>query len=398
MMISVVIPQEDVNSETATLVAWLVEDAAPVKRGQPICEVETSKVVFEVAATADGWLVRSSEEGEEVRFNVPIGFIVETSDALADAHAHRRAPLAELPAVVELHNFPGKITERARRLIEEHGISTSQLPQKSVITERDILPLLDAKEDFFSPIDQRVYPLDHVGVRVQRTLVLGAGLGAMQVVDILSHDPRVQVVGYVDDNVELHGKTVYGLPILGPSNLAEEWFRAGRYDAAIISVSTSNYVRRRWYEWLKRIGVPLINAIDPTAKLNRGAMLGEGNIVCAFVHVGVETRIGNNNFLSAYTSVDHHNLWGSHITTGPAVATSGCVQVEDDVKMGTGIFIQPHITIGRGAQIASGAVLTRSVPELYVAKTRVNTELTPVREPSRGPRSTHHGDQMDGGA
>ena len=115
------------------------------------------------------------------------------------------------------------------------------------------------------------------------------------------------------------------------------------------------------------------------ARLNRGVMLGEGNIICAFVHVGVETRVGNNNFLSAYTSIDHHNLWGSHITTGPAVATSGCVEVEDDVKMGTGIFIQPHITVGKGAQIASGAVLTRSVPAMHAAKTRINTELTPLR-------------------
>jgi sugar O-acyltransferase (sialic acid O-acetyltransferase NeuD family) len=387
-MIPVVIPQEDVNSETALIVAWLVSDGAMVKKNQPICEIETTKVVFEVTAPADGWLVWGGEEGREVRFNVPIGLVVETEDAIATAREQLYAQQQGSPVKVEEIGFPGKMTEKARRLVEEHGILVSQLPDKPILTERDILPLIDNKEDYYSPLDQRIYPVEHTKVRVQRTLVLGAGLGAMQVVDILAHDLRVQVVGYLDDNSELHGKTIYGLPILGSSRLAEEWFHSGRCDAAIISVSTSNAVRRRWYEWLKSIGIPLVNAVDPTAKLNRGVLLGEGNVICAFVHVGVETRIGNNNFLSAYTSIDHHNLWGSHITTGPAVATSGCVEVEDDVKMGTGIFIQPYIAIGRGAQIASGAILTRSVPAMHAAKTRVNTTLTPLRESSSSPHDS----------
>jgi len=378
-MIPIVVPQEDVNSETALVVAWLADDEALVKKNQVVCEVETSKVVFEVAAPADGWLVRGGKAGEEVRFNVPIAFVVASLEAITAARAILHDPQHELPAARELSSFSGKLTERARRLIEEYAIPVSALPNKPLLTERDLLPLIDNKDDYYSPLDQRVYPLNHTKVSVRRTLILGAGLGAMQVVDILSHDPRVQVIGYLDDNPELHGNTIYGLPVVGPSSLAAEWFRAGRYDAAIISVSTSNAVRRRWYEWLKDLSVPLVNAVDPSAKLNRGVMLGEGNIICAFVHVGVETRVGNNNFLSAYTSIDHHNLWGSHITTGPAVATSGCVEVEDDVKMGTGIFIQPHITVGKGAQIASGAVLTRSVPAMHAAKTRINTELTPLR-------------------
>ena len=378
-MKAIVVPQEDVNSETAVIVAWLIEDQAAVKQHQVVCEVETSKVIYQVAAPQDGWLLHGCTQGEEVRFNVPIAYVVPSRELIGEARSLLHRAATEPPAAGGLESYAGKITERARCLIEKHAIPVSGLPNKAILTERDLLPLINNKDDFYSPLDARVYPLNHIRVSVTRTLVLGAGLGAMQVVDILSHDPRVQVIGYVDDNAELHGETIYGLPVLGPTTLAEEWFAARRFDAAIISVSTSNAVRRRWYEWLKRLGVPLVNAIDPSARLARGATFGEGNVICAFVHVGVETRLGNNNFLSANTSIDHHNLWGSHITTGPAVATSGCVEVDDDVRMGTGIYIQPHVTVGKGAQIASGAILTRSVPPLHAAKTRVNVELTPVR-------------------
>ena len=262
--------------------------------------------------------------------------------------------------------------------MEQHHIADAQLPDKPIITERDVRLLIGEQADFFSPLDRKARAGMREKSTVQRTLILGAGRGAMQVMDILQHDHRVEVIGYLDDDSKLHGETIYGLPILGSIKLAEEMFRDGRFDAAIISVSTSNALRRRWYEWLKSFGVPFVNAIDPTAKINRGALLGEGNVVCAFVHIGVETRIANNNFLSAYNSIDHHNLWGSHITTGPAVVTSSRVQVDDDVKMGTGIFIQPGVSIGQGAQIASGAVLTRSVPAQHVAKTHVNVVITPL--------------------
>ncbi len=381
MIVPLVVPQEDVNSESALMTAWLVADGAAVKKGQPVAEVETTKMVFEVVAAADGWLVRGAEEKAQVAFNVPIGLIAESESEIVPAREQWRSSQGEpAPAPASADESPRRITSGARRLMQEHGIAVAQLPDKAVITERDVRLLVDAHADWFSPLDsKRLAAGTKQGLHVRRTIVLGAGRGAMQVMDILQHDQRVQVIGYLDDDTKLQGETIYGLPILGPVQLAEALFREGRFDAAIISVSTSNAVRRRWYESLKTLGVPLVNAIDPTAKIARGVQLGEGNVFCAFVHIGVETRIGDNNFISAYNSIDHHNLWGSHITTGPGVVTSSRAQVDDDVKMGTGIFIQPGVNIGRGAQIASGAILTQSVPAMHAAKTRVNVMITPLK-------------------
>ncbi len=384
MIVPLVIPQEDVNSEGAVLTAWLVPEGAAVKKGQPVCEVETSKMVFEVTAPGDGWLVRGEEMQAHVAFNTPIGFIAENETEIAPAREQWQAQSNPASTPTPEDGGARKITNGARRLMEEHGLAAAQLPDKAIITERDVRLLVDEQADYFSPLDRARAHVERArapaegGPAVQRTLILGAGRGAMQVMDILQHDPRVQVIGYLDDDRKLQGEAIYGLAILGPIQLAEAMFREQRFDAAIISVSTSNPVRRRWYEWLKSFGVPLVNAIDPTAKINRGVSLGEGNVLCAFVHIGVETRLGNNNFISAYNSIDHHNLWGSHITTGPGVVTSSRAQVDDDVKMGTGIFIQPGVKIGQGAQIASGAILTQSVPARHVAKTRVNVTISPL--------------------
>lgn len=55
--------------------------------------------------------------------------------------------------------------------------------------------------------------------------------------------------------------------------------------------------------------------------------------------------VGDNNFISAYNSFDHHSELGSDISTGPGCMTSGLVQIGDRCRLGTRIFIEPHVTL-----------------------------------------------------
>jgi acetyltransferase-like isoleucine patch superfamily enzyme len=108
--------------------------------------------------------------------------------------------------------------------------------------------------------------------------------------------------------------------------------------------------------------------------------MGQGNVICANCHLGVATVLGDNNFLSAYNSFDHHNELGSDISTGPGCMTSGLVKLQDRCRLGTGIFIEPYVTIGAGSLVASGAVIVGSVPPDHVVKTRiVTTSVVPIR-------------------
>ncbi len=120
--------------------------------------------------------------------------------------------------------------------------------------------------------------------------------------------------------------------------------------------------------------------IDPTARIAAGVQMGAGNVICAFCHFGVGTVIGENNFLSAYNSFDHHTRLGNDISTGPGCMTSGLVEIGDRCRLGTGIFIEPHVHVGAGVQIASGAVIVSSVPPDHAVKTRVvTTAVVPIR-------------------
>jgi acetyltransferase-like isoleucine patch superfamily enzyme len=170
------------------------------------------------------------------------------------------------------------------------------------------------------------------------------------------------------------------VPVVGGFERLVMLFGERAFDAAIISIGTSVSVRARLREALTASGIPLANAIDPTARICNGVTFGTGNVVCAFCHFGVDTVLGDNNFLSAYNSYDHHNRLGSDIATGPACTTSGLVELGDRVRLGTGIHVEPHVKLGDDVQVASGSVIVASVPANHAVKRRIiTTSVVPQR-------------------
>jgi acetyltransferase-like isoleucine patch superfamily enzyme len=54
---------------------------------------------------------------------------------------------------------------------------------------------------------------------------------------------------------------------------------------------------------------------------------------------------------------------------------SSLVTVGARVKFGTGIFVEPKLTIGPDSIIGSGAILARDIPPNSIVKTKVNYSI-----------------------
>jgi sugar O-acyltransferase (sialic acid O-acetyltransferase NeuD family) len=95
--------------------------------------------------------------------------------------------------------------------------------------------------------------------------------------------------------------------------------------------------------------------------------LGEGAILCPFVTLASNIRIGKHFHANLYSYVEHDCIIGNYVTFAPGVKCNGNVVVEDHAYIGTGALIkqgQPGqpLVIGRGAVVGMGAVVTKSVP------------------------------------
>lgn len=93
--------------------------------------------------------------------------------------------------------------------------------------------------------------------------------------------------------------------------------------------------------------------------------IGEGNNLRAAGGI----RIGANCLISQGVSIIsslHSTGRDSPITDQPARTDRKGVMIHDDVWVGTNSTILPGVTIGKGAIVAAGSVVTSSVPEYSV--------------------------------
>jgi acetyltransferase-like isoleucine patch superfamily enzyme len=365
----VLVPTTDVNSEIGLLVEWNAGDRSEVEAGETIAEIETSKAIIEVPAPGAGFLLHVVREGAEVRLDEPIACLfadVNALEAYAEEEQRLRAKAVE--------SGP-RATEPARRRAEELGVDLASIGGDSLITvgmvEAAAVAATTATIELPDPLP---------GVAgLPRIALFGAAFGATQVIEILRAAGSGAAVAIADDDASRWAGEVMGVPVVGSFERLVTLFGEDAFDAAIIAIGPVP-ARTRLREALTAKGIPLANAIDPTARIAADVRFGTGNIVCAFCHFGAGTVVGDNNFLSAYNSYDHHNRLGSDNSTGPACTTSGLVVLGDRIRLGTGIHVEPHVELGDDVQVASGSVIVMSVPAGLAVKRRViTTTVVPRR-------------------
>ena len=110
------------------------------------------------------------------------------------------------------------------------------------------------------------------------------------------------------------------------------------------------------------------SAISRKTTFDEGTLVGRGAL-----YVGSLTIVGRHTIVMTPASLGHDVVIGNFVTIFPSAAISGYVVIEDDVTIGVGAVIangRPDrpLRIGRGARIASGAVVMSSVrPGVAVA-------------------------------
>lgn len=95
--------------------------------------------------------------------------------------------------------------------------------------------------------------------------------------------------------------------------------------------------------------------------------IGEGAILCPFVTLTSNIRIGRQFHANIYSYVAHDCVVGDYVTFAPGVQCNGNVVIEDHAYIGTGAILRQGkpgepLVIGRGAVVGMGAVVTKSIP------------------------------------
>jgi sugar O-acyltransferase (sialic acid O-acetyltransferase NeuD family) len=162
------------------------------------------------------------------------------------------------------------------------------------------------------------------------------------------------LVGYVDDDEEKHGKELPGGRVLGPIDALEEAALAG---VLVLNSIGSPSVRQRLAE---RFGERMVGLVHPAVELwndtcGRGMTVLQGAIVSPSASIGEHVLIQSNAYVA------HDVVLGDYANVSPGVLVNGRCRVETRAFVGAGAVLLPDVVVGSDALVGAGSVVTKPV-------------------------------------
>jgi sugar O-acyltransferase (sialic acid O-acetyltransferase NeuD family) len=377
-------PGVNANEDSAMLVRWLVDEGTSVKKGQLVCEIETTKSAVEVEADADGFLVPIAAAGASQQVGAPIAVIKAN---LADAHEHLLSADGT-PAKEAEKRWTKKAFIVARRL----GIDIEALAKAkpgTTLTEADVLAAQSGADtpSTEAPVAKQapaaapaVQPAPRaylgIGQHFERVLLIGGASGAGAIaIEAILRTSHQRPAGIIDTNPKTHGQIIHGVPVLGDRTSIPALWNEGRFDGAIILFTDDIDDRAELFNSLVAEGIRMTNVIDPSVSIRSDVKMGVGNTIMSNGFIAAGAEIGNNNFFASHNVIEHHSTVGDHNAFGPRCTACGRVTIGSYIRFGMHVGIEPYLTIGDRCIIASGTTLTSSVPENTIVKARSTNEF-----------------------
>jgi len=176
-----------------------------------------------------------------------------------------------------------------------------------------------------------------------------------------AHDSMFEVGGLLDNNPELWGRSIVGLPVLGGFEVIDQILARDANADFVNLVSGTTRARHETTMTMVELGCRMRNLIHPSVDLSdvtvgTGCYIQDGAIIQAGV------VIGDNAAFQANVTISHETVMGTSCFAAPGVVVAGEVVIDDGVFLGVNATILPRVHLGQWSTIAAGAVVLSEVP------------------------------------
>jgi sugar O-acyltransferase (sialic acid O-acetyltransferase NeuD family) len=186
--------------------------------------------------------------------------------------------------------------------------------------------------------------------------LIGAGGHGKVVADAAIALARDHLVGFFDDDAQLHGGSILGLPVLGSISA----WRDFNVDALVPAIG-ANKARRDVVSREAALGATMMTIVHPRATVSAWAELGRGTVVFAGAVINPGAVIGDNVIVNTGAIVEHDCHVGDHVHVASGSSLAGDVRVGEGSLIGPGARVLRGVTIGEWCVVGAGAVVTRDV-------------------------------------
>lgn len=192
-------------------------------------------------------------------------------------------------------------------------------------------------------------------------VIIGAGGFGKEVAwlieEINLEGKRWNLLGFIDDTLELQNKVINGYRVLGTieeyKNMSEEIY-------AIIGIG-SGETRKKIAERLSN--KKFATLIHPNVKISKFSTVGIGSIIFSGGIVSVDSELGEHCVMNFNSIIGHDCKIGNFVTILTDVKISGNVKIEENVTIGTGASLIQNIKIGKNSMIGIGTAVIQNIKE-----------------------------------
>jgi sugar O-acyltransferase (sialic acid O-acetyltransferase NeuD family) len=191
-------------------------------------------------------------------------------------------------------------------------------------------------------------------------IILGANGNCLDLAEA-AEGAGMSVLGFLDDDASLQGKTLGNWRVIGRVADARQW--SGEADFVCGIGSPTSYKRK--LEIVQTSGLEAdrwARVVHSSAVVSSLAELGGGCALLSHASIGARARLGCHVMMLQGSVVSHDSIIGDGCVLATGACVSGGCDIGQSVYLGSRCCVREGICVGAGALIGMGAVVVRDVP------------------------------------
>ena len=193
-------------------------------------------------------------------------------------------------------------------------------------------------------------------------VIIGAGGFAREVAWLIENINKSKgqwnLLGFIDDDENLHGEKLNGYDILGDIDYLNKLKNEVYCVIAIGDGKTRKQIVDRINKNRK-----FATLIHPDVDLSSTNLIGEGCIICCGTILTVNVALKNHIIINLDCTIGHDAILEDYTTLMPSVNVSGNVFIDKYTTVGTGTNIIQGLRIGKNSIIGAGSVVIRDIED-----------------------------------